>query len=146
MTWIHISGSIFPYLFSWVIYQEQLVTDLLNWAGLVVNGLIAFVFPIILCYYVFVMHHSNLQTNNRQGNPASPYRRYRTKNRNDIEMTNVDENLVIIETDSDSNEPDTHEALSSFLLPYRPIIISAIFIMFLTMITTTIIMNIREAM
>lgn len=51
--WCFFFGSIFPYCVSWMLYQGQTVTNVLNFAGLVVNGLVAFVFPSILCFYFF---------------------------------------------------------------------------------------------
>lgn len=59
-------------------------------------------------------------------------------------MTDIEEHIVSIQTDSDSNEPDTHEALPLFLLPFRPIIILVILVLFIVMIGTTIIMNLKE--
>lgn len=37
-----------PYLLSWTIYQGTMLMSMLNWTGLVVNGLVAFILPMIL--------------------------------------------------------------------------------------------------
>ena len=42
-------GCILPYLMSWTIYQGDFLISLLNWTGLIVNGLVAFILPLILC-------------------------------------------------------------------------------------------------
>ena len=129
-----LSGSLFPYCFSWIIYQGHLVTDLLNWAGLVVNGLIAFVFPIALCYFVFVVKPAQvISSDDRLTEEA-------------LEMSELGEEREIKITLSPRSNGSTLEipsqkALFPWLLPYRSAIISIIFVLFLTMITTTIIVN-----
>jgi hypothetical protein len=42
-------GCVLPYLTSWTIYQGEFLISLLNWTGLVLHGLVAFVLPLILC-------------------------------------------------------------------------------------------------
>ena len=37
-----------PYLISWTLYQGKLLITVLNWAGLVVNGSVAFILPLVL--------------------------------------------------------------------------------------------------
>lgn len=37
-----------PYLLSWTLYQGTLLLSMLNWTGLVVNGLVAFLLPMVL--------------------------------------------------------------------------------------------------
>jgi hypothetical protein len=131
------SGSLFPYCFSWIIYQGHLVTDLLNWAGLVVNGLIAFVFPIALCYFVFVVKPTR---------GMSPADRLVEE---ELEMSELETEREIQITQSprssgSSLEIPSHKALFPWLLPYRTVIISTIFVLFLTMITTTIVVNLLD--
>lgn len=41
-------GAIFPYAASWVLYQGSLLMTVLNWTGLVVNGVVAFILPLVL--------------------------------------------------------------------------------------------------
>ncbi|KAJ1397156.1 hypothetical protein B484DRAFT_438699, partial [Ochromonadaceae sp. CCMP2298] len=41
-------ASVAPYLLSWTLYQGPLLIILLNWTGLVVNGLVAFLLPMLL--------------------------------------------------------------------------------------------------
>jgi len=42
------SGGWAPYLLSWMLYQGTLLMAILNWAGLIINGLVAFMLPMIL--------------------------------------------------------------------------------------------------
>lgn len=109
------------------------MTDLLNWAGLIVNGLIAFVFPIGLCYYVFVF---------------KPQRYSSSDIEQLVELSEFDSRREISITQSPRSisMPDSppHEALFPSLQPYRTYIISTIFVLFLFMITTTIVVNLYE--
>lgn len=41
------SGALLPYLISWTLYQGKLLITVLNWAGLLVNGTVAFILPLI---------------------------------------------------------------------------------------------------
>jgi hypothetical protein len=47
-------GSSLPYLFSWTLYRGNLLLSVLNWAGLIINGTVAFLLPVIL---VVLSHH-----------------------------------------------------------------------------------------
>jgi hypothetical protein len=133
-------GSIFPYCFSWIIYQGHLVTDLLNWAGLVVNGLIAFVFPIALCYFVFVIQPGRRRAPATATDPEEQLELTELETERDVQITlSPRANRAIAAVAA-----PPHKALVPWLLPYRPLIISLIFVIFLTMITTTIIVNLLE--
>eukprot|EP01042_Synura_sphagnicola_P009524 gene9524-12215_t len=46
--WASVWGSIMPYALSWMLYQGSLLMSVLNWTGLIVNGLVAFLLPMIL--------------------------------------------------------------------------------------------------
>ena len=41
-------GALLPYLLSWLLYQGNALMHLLAWTGLLVNGLVAFVLPLVL--------------------------------------------------------------------------------------------------
>jgi hypothetical protein len=41
-------GSISPYCLSWCMYQGTVMLSLVNWAGLIVNGAVAFLLPVLL--------------------------------------------------------------------------------------------------
>jgi hypothetical protein len=43
-------GSVLPFLVSWLFYQGHATLNILMWAGLFANGLVAFVGPAILCW------------------------------------------------------------------------------------------------
>jgi hypothetical protein len=43
-----VSGAFMPYLICWTLYQGTLLMSMLNWTGLVVNGLVAFLLPMVL--------------------------------------------------------------------------------------------------
>eukprot|EP00981_Chlorochromonas_danica_P011368 scaffold3979_cov158-Ochromonas_danica.AAC.1 len=46
--WALFVGGFLPYFMSWMLYQGTMLMSILNWAGLVINGLVAFLFPMIL--------------------------------------------------------------------------------------------------
>lgn len=46
-------GSIAPYMVALFMYQGHLLMDILNWAGLVVNGLVASILPVVLAYVAY---------------------------------------------------------------------------------------------
>jgi amino acid permease len=50
-SWSFFWGAVFPYLISFVLYQGSALMDILNWTGLVVNGSVAFILPLILALY-----------------------------------------------------------------------------------------------
>lgn len=41
-------GALLPYLLSWLLYQGNALMHLLAWTGLLVNGLVAFILPLVL--------------------------------------------------------------------------------------------------
>jgi hypothetical protein len=104
--------------------------------------LIAFVFPIALCYFVFVVKPTQ---------HPSPSDRLVDE---ELEMSELAAEREVHITQSprssgngygSSNvEIPSHTALFSCLLPYRTAIISTIFILFVTMITTTILVNLIQ--
>ena len=53
-------GSIAPYLVATLMYQGHLLMDILNWAGLVVNGMVASILPLVLA---FVAYRNRLDEN-----------------------------------------------------------------------------------
>eukprot|EP01038_Epipyxis_sp_PR26KG_P009537 gene9537-12845_t len=46
--WALFWGAVCPYLLSWMLYQGSILLIVLNWTGLVVNGLVAFILPMFL--------------------------------------------------------------------------------------------------
>lgn len=51
--WSLFFGSTLPYLISWMLYQGSLLMTVLNWTGLLVNGMVAFILPLVLALYAF---------------------------------------------------------------------------------------------
>jgi hypothetical protein len=54
-------GAVFPYILSPLLYQGSMLMDVLNWTGLIVNGGVAFVFPLVVCG-VFFARQATLRT------------------------------------------------------------------------------------
>jgi amino acid permease len=49
--WSQFFGALFPYCLSWMLYQGTMLMTVLNWTGLLVNGMVAFILPLILALY-----------------------------------------------------------------------------------------------
>jgi hypothetical protein len=43
-------GAYAPYLISWLLYQGTILMTVLSWTGLVINGMVAFILPMVLAY------------------------------------------------------------------------------------------------
>lgn len=39
-----------PYLVSWLLYQGTILMTVLSWTGLIINGMVAFILPMVLAY------------------------------------------------------------------------------------------------
>ena len=74
-------GSIFPYAASFLLYQGSLLISVLSWAGLIVNGSVAFLLPVTL---VILAHH-NLR---RYGSGASKEASLTRKALDDLNRSN----------------------------------------------------------
>ncbi len=57
--WSLFYGSTLPYLVSWLMYQGTLLLSVVNWTGLVVNGSVAFILPLVLAYYTMYDKNSH---------------------------------------------------------------------------------------
>ena len=47
---VAVRGAWLPYLISWTLYKGHVLIMLVNWAGLVVNGLVCYVLPLLLVF------------------------------------------------------------------------------------------------
>jgi len=66
LKWSTFYGSLFPYLISWYMYQGKSLIEMVNWTGLLVSGLVAFILP-----YIFALFAYN-KKNNVRGIISSP--------------------------------------------------------------------------
>ena len=48
--WATFWGGIFPWIVSWMLYQGHAILGLLSWTGLVLNGFIDFICPMLIAY------------------------------------------------------------------------------------------------
>jgi hypothetical protein len=126
-----------------MLYQGQLVTDVLNWAGLIVNGLIAFVLPVVLCYYFYVIKSAALDEYD-----AAYVKKLKQQG---CEMSVVHKGYDSInsyEDETSTDMPSTvpyHAALFDCLVPYRSAVIIVLFFVFVLMISVTIVMDLVHA-
>ena len=70
-TWSKFLGTLGPYLISWYMYQGKTLMIVFNWAGLLVNGMIAFILPLVLALVAYRtnygIHDSQISEANNQG-------------------------------------------------------------------------------
>ena len=53
-------GAVFPYLVSWMMYQGTVMLTVLSWAGLVINGIVAFLLPLVLAIFTYSARKKSL--------------------------------------------------------------------------------------
>lgn len=101
--------------------------QVLNWAGLVINGSVAFILPLILCSYFYY----------RVGHHHEPDLR-------DVEMSHsrLPKHTYDSIEASINGTQQIEGSLPSFLMPYRWWIIHFIIVLFVTMIVSTIVLDI----
>lgn len=124
-------GAVFPYLAAWTLYQGDALMKVLNWAGLVINGSVAFILPLILCsfFYYRRSHHNEIAPK-------------------EVELSHTrlphSHPVEELESQSEKNRPSRpiENSIPDFLLPYRWWIIHSIILLFVTMILSTIILDI----
>lgn len=51
--WSQFLGSLLPYLISWYFYQGKALLTMVNWTGLLVSGIVAFILPLILALVAY---------------------------------------------------------------------------------------------
>jgi hypothetical protein len=127
---LSLRGAIFPYLASWTLYQGDALMKVLNWAGLVINGSVAFILPLILCSYFYyrTAHHCEPDVH-------------------DVEMSHTHLPKHLNKTDGPpsldtSSQQRIEASLPSFLVPYRWWIVHSIIVVFVTMILATVTLDI----
>ncbi len=104
----------------------------LNWAGLVINGSVAFILPLILCSFFYYCHtHHDVEVQDvEMSHSRLPKHHHPPENAQEPRVEN-----------SRPNKP-IEKSIPDFLLPYRWWIIHAIILLFVTMIVSTIILDI----
>jgi hypothetical protein len=137
--WSFFIGSVFPYLTAWCLYKGTLLMDALNWTGLVVNGLAAFCFPLILCWWYFTGRSKvtagaeplpRAASGDDGGVELSKKYQYHYQSDFDVDMypaKEEEEKCYAIES-----------ALPDCLIPYRTSLIAIVVVLFATAISSSI--------
>ncbi len=110
--WALFWGSVFPYLLAWMLYQGTYLIALLNWTGLLVNGLVAFVLPLVLtleatyvrhkCYHFASEYNKSIRTSNvLQEDTSDP-----------LDALNFERSLLYCDG-PDTEQPDVIELVKS---------------------------------
>lgn len=152
-------GAVFPYVAAWTLYQGDALMKVLNWAGLVINGSVAFILPLILCSYFYYNKNRHQPDFHDVEMSHSRIPKHLDENEDENETKNENKNNTEIGTENDNgnnhdelkesdliNNSDStvliEKSLPDFLMPYRWWIIHSIIVLFSVMITLTIIMDI----
>lgn len=139
--WSFFIGSVLPYSTSWCLYKGTLLMDVLNWAGLVVNGVAAFCLPLVLCWW-FYSGRSKLPLRATIGGEvelSAPV----SMQTYQYHSTDCENGGVGKETELENEEGDMIEAaLPDCLIPYRLSIIALMVVIFATAITSSIVIDI----
>ena len=147
--WSFFIGSVLPYSTSWCLYKGTLLMDVLNWAGLVVNGLAAFCFPLVLSWCFF---SGRSQLSGGGGGPNLSTVSHRSGG--DVELASAvsgkeDHQYHSAgfknEEDFDRHQGKGYEiegALPECLLPYRTALILLVVVLFATAISSSIVIDI----
>ena len=141
--WSYFIGSVFPYLTAWSLYKGTLLMDALNWTGLVVNGLAAFCFPLVLCWWFFTGRSElspNLETPVRDAHDVEFSKSYQSnsnggKGGGDVEMCEG------CEYDAEKEMP-IESALPECLIPHRALLIAIVVVVFAAAISSSIVVDI----
>lgn len=137
--WSFFIGSVFPYMTAWCLYKGTLLMDALNWAGLVVNGLAAFCFPLILSWWFFTGRSNTKSVNDHKLHSGLTEFTVMSKNYNSVEYGCEDGNFEEYEYEK---EVAIESALHDVILPYRTGLIVGVLVLFASAISSSIIMDI----
>lgn len=112
--------------------------NVLNWAGLVINGSVAFILPLVLCSYFYyrTSHHQEPNIHDVEMSHS------RLPKHHDEEIEKEKQEQKEGEGNYLENNDNMEGSLPSFLRPYRWWIIHIIIFLFVTMIVTTITLDI----
>lgn len=59
-------GAYLPFCLSWLLYQGNILLRVLNWTGLIVNSLVAFVLPLLLTLYAIEKLQDEVNSQNNE--------------------------------------------------------------------------------
>ena len=133
-------GCILPYLVSMWMYQGTLLMSILNWTGLVVNGAVASILPLVLAYFAYQARSKGRDNIN-------------TQQLGDIELVQrgtetiylVGGNAVVVGEGGEAESGggvDIVRPLPAVLEPYQGIILLSIITIFSVTIVGTLILDI----
>lgn len=141
--WSFFFGSVFPYLTAWCLYKGTLLMDLLNWAGLVVNGLAAFCLPLLLAWWFF-SGRSDIKVDPLSASSTQQKHLELSKN-----YKSVEDGAPVVQESRWEEERrgleqfEIESALPSCLNPYRTTLIVSVIACFATAIISTIVIDLE---
>ena len=136
--WSLFFGATLPYLVSWLMYQGTLLLTVVNWTGLVVNGSVAFILPLVLAYCAISYNSSSTDVDDIELQDKSTLNQYKYESIN----TNVDDaDTAGGVTTEDEEKPSWVKPFPQFLESSRQPIILFAFFCFTTIVVGTIFLD-----
>ena len=154
--WSFFIGSVFPYLSSFLIYQGTFMIALLSWTGLVVNGIVAFVMPLLLALFLYEARKRSLKRVHDGEELEFSRKIHRTSSGGMISVCNSSSSDLGVDQEDASNNISftTNELVLDgsvypfleALVPVEELVVKSILILFVLMIVLTIIRNLVRDM
>ena len=149
--WSLFVGSVLPYCLSWMLYQGTVLMTVLNWTGLLVNGMVAFILPLVLALYAY-RRNSKVDYENVPVENASSVQEGVDDSKmqtNIIKMATLGggsrpDVLAVDETEEDDSqdlETELVQPLWTCLEPFRKYIIGSIICAFAIIILVTVVID-----
>ena len=130
--WSMFVGCILPYLVSMWIYQGELLMTILNWTGLVINGTVASILPLVLAYFAHQAKSKSVAGGKSHATLVG-----------DVELVQIGEETTYLVKEKEGNDEDIDvvRPLPAWLEPYRGGILVSIITFFSLTILGTLILD-----
>ena len=140
-------GSLFPYLISWYMYQGKSLLVMLNWTGLLVNGLVAFILPLVLALVAYRCGYgpkSRSKSSDSIGGDIEMLNK--NAGRYDYQSIETPDDVLPTgeeEEEDEGGELDVIEPLPNFMEPCRGMVLIFGIFIFSFMIVSTVILDVE---
>ncbi len=143
-------GSLFPYLISWYMYQGKTLLVMLNWTGLLVNGMVAFILPLVVALVAYRNGYGPKSRSNSSTSIGGDIEMLGSTNTNSgkYNYQSIDDNALPTGDDYDNSdgeegELDIIKPLPSAIEPCRGIVLILGILIFSFMIVSTVILDVE---
>jgi len=136
--WAQFFGAAFPFCLSWMLYQGTVLMTVLNWTGLLVNGMVAFILPLILALHASENkfgYNNVAQANMADTKYTDDVTTLATEIENDLQPSGLACN------ESQISQEQEVRPLWDCLEPFRKWLILTIIVAFVATITSTLVVD-----